>query len=147
MKTIFNDSDFAALEKRVQTLGPVAPRQWGKMDVGQMLAHVNRAIDLSMGNISAPSESTWLLRVLIKRWAVGSLPIMKSSPTSDTMRMTDPKDFQIEKQKLLENLRAAKARGLAGTWSPHVAFGPLTADEWGRLHHKHLDHHLRQFAA
>lgn len=27
----------------------------------------------------------------------------------------------------------------------HVFFGRLTGDEWGRLMHKHLDHHLRQF--
>jgi hypothetical protein len=63
------------------------------------------------------------------------------------MRMTEPKDFQSEKQKLLESLRAAKGRGLSGNWTPHVAFGPLTADEWGRLHYKHLDHHLHQFSA
>jgi len=147
MKTIFEDNDFAALEKRVEALKPDAPRQWGTMDVAQMLAHANRAIELSLGLVSAPSESNILLRWLVKPLAVGKLPIKKSSPTSSSMRMTEPKDFETEKQKLLASLRAARTRGRGGIWTPHVAFGPLTSDEWGRLHHKHLDHHLRQFAA
>ena len=29
----------------------------------------------------------------------------------------------------------------------HAFFGKLTGEEWGRLMHKHIDHHLRQFGA
>ncbi len=147
MKTIFNDNDFAALLARVEAIQPAAARQWGKMDVAQMMAHCDRAISLSLGVIAAPSQSNWFLRRLIKPMAIGRLPIKRNSPTSDSMRITEEKDFQTEKQKLVDSLRAAKARGIKGEWVPHVAFGVLTAAEWGRLHHKHVDYHLQQFSA
>jgi hypothetical protein len=56
-------------------------------------------------------------------------------------------EFAAAKQKLMETLRAAKENGPGGKWYPHVAFGKLTPAEWSLLHHKHLDHHLRQFSA
>ena len=28
---------------------------------------------------------------------------------------------------------------------PHPFFGKMTAEEWGMLGYKHLDHHLKQF--
>ena len=147
MKTIFNDDEFSALIARVERLQATSPRQWGQMDLAQMLAHVNRTIDLSLGKITAPSESNFFLRHIIRPIAIGPLPIKRSSPTSNAMRIADPKEFAAERQKLLDNLKAAKARGLNGTWSAHVAFGPLTPEQWGRLTYKHADYHLRQFSA
>ena len=147
MKTIFNDRDFSALYARAEALKPDAPLQWGGMNVAQMLAHANRTIELGLGVVTAPSESNIFLRWLIKPLAVGSAPIKKNSPTSKAMRITEEKDFQAEKLKLLENLLAAKARGLNGNWQPHIAFGPLTPEQWGTLTYKHLDHHLQQFSA
>ena len=147
MKTIFNDSDFSALFARVEGLRPDSPRQWGDMNAAQMMAHTNRTIELSLGMITAPSESNIFLRWIIKPIAIGRLPIKKHSPTAKAMCIIEEKDFQAEKLKLLENLLAAKARGLSGAWKPHVAFGPLTPEQWGTLTYKHLDHHLQQFSA
>lgn len=146
MKTIFNDKDYSELLKRAESLQPDSPRQWGKMNVAQMMAHVSRTIELSLGLASAPSESNFIFRWFLKPLVVGPRPVKKNSPTSKAFLITDEREFQIENPRLLENLRAAKARGPHGQWSPSVAFGPLTPDEWGRLTYKHMDHHLRQFA-
>jgi hypothetical protein len=147
MKTIFNDSDFAALLGRLEALKPDAVHQWGKMDVAQMLAHTTIGIEVALGTVEVPSKSNLFFRWIVKPIAVGRIPIKKHSPTAPEFRMTDTKEFAVEKSRLIERLRAAKTNGLAGEWRPHVAFGPLTADEWGRLLHKHLDHHLQQFGA
>jgi hypothetical protein len=35
----------------------------------------------------------------------------------------------------------------AADWGPHPMFGKMTAAEWGKLLHIHIDYHLKQFAA
>jgi hypothetical protein len=147
VKTLFDETEFAALFTRVESLQPDSVRRWGTMDVSQMMAHVSRALQISLGKVTPPSECNFLLRWIVRPVAIGCIPMKRGLPTSTTMRMSEPKNFAMEKQGLLENLQVAKARGLNGKWHPHVAFGPLSAKQWGRLHRKHIDHHLRQFSA
>jgi len=41
--------------------------------------------------------------------------------------------------------RFASAGKAGCTTHPHTFFGRMTADEWGILMYKHIDHHLQQF--
>lgn len=57
-------------------------------------------------------------------------------------------DFEYERRRLLASIETFIARGPQGcSTDVHAFFGHLTPDEWGALIYKHLDHHLRQFAA
>ena len=57
--------------------------------------------------------------------------------------MTDPKDFEKEKQILLEMIMNFKEENIVDT--PHPFFGKLTKEQWSKGTWKHLDHHLQQF--
>jgi tetrahydromethanopterin S-methyltransferase subunit G len=145
MKTLFNEADYQELAKRVEALSKDARPQWGKMNVAQMLAHVNSTIEAPLGKIEPPSESNWFKRFIIKPIALSNRPIMKNAPTAKVHKMVDEKDFNAEKQRLLQNLKEMYERGVNGEYKPHVSFGPMTSEEWGILVRKHTDHHLSQF--
>jgi len=145
MPTIFNADDLAGLLRRAESLRPDSPRQWGKMDLAQMLAHMNVALEAPLGIVKLPDESNWFLRTIVKWIVLNQKPFSRNAPTSRNYKMVDAKEFELEKQKFIGLLKSASTNGLAGTWQPHVGFGPLTPEEWGRLLWKHADHHLRQF--
>jgi hypothetical protein len=131
--------------QRIEVIQPDAKPQWGKLNVAQMLAHCNRSVEISLGLITPPSETNWFMRWIVKPYVVGKRPFSKNSPTAKALVIREEKDFNTEKQKLIQNLKAAKERGVNAAWSPSVGFGPMTGEEWGRLHYKHVDHHLMQF--
>jgi hypothetical protein len=75
-------------------------------------------------------------------------PFGKNSPTAPNLVISDQRQFDAEKQRLLQIIdRFVDGGPQACTDHPHQFFGKLTPDEWGRLMYKHLDHHLRQFGA
>jgi hypothetical protein len=58
---------------------------------------------------------------------------------------TKPEEFHRDMTELLRCFDAMRSLPADFKWAPHPKFGPLTAQEWGKLGYKHLDHHLRQF--
>lgn len=60
----------------------------------------------------------------------------------------DPHGVAREQERLATSARTLCDAGPEATARcEHALVGRLTGDEWGRLQHKHLDHHLRQFGA
>jgi len=151
LKTLFNNADYLELKNRLETLQPANQRQWGKMDVAQMLSHAGKAIEMSLGIITPPPDGNaffrFIVRTLIKPMTLGNKPFSKNSPTSKAIKIADAKIFAEEKSRLLSLLLQAHDYGENGKWHPHSFFGNLTGEEWGRLTYKHVDHHLRQFSA
>lgn len=134
---------------RVDSLQPEAPRQWGKMDVAQMMAHCSAALDLASGRIQLP-------RLLIGRLIGGFIkpiywnekPFSRNNPTDPKLVVSDPRDFLREQEQLKTKVRLFHDGGESGcTKHPHPFFGDLTPPQWSRGMYKHLDHHLRQFGA
>jgi hypothetical protein len=50
MENIFNATDRAALQQRVDRLQPTSTRQWGTMNAAQMLAHCASALEMACGD-------------------------------------------------------------------------------------------------
>ncbi len=48
MKSVFNEADYTAILQRIQTITGQEKAIWGKMTVGQMLAHVTIPIQVAM---------------------------------------------------------------------------------------------------
>lgn len=132
---------------RIEKITPGNQRQWGSMDVAQMLAHCGNAMEMAMGKINPQRVFIGrLLGGIFKHTYTNEKPFSKDSPTSDEIRVTDSRDFNNEKTRLLSLVREFAAGGEKGcTHHPHPFFGSLTAAEWSRGMYKHLDHHLRQF--
>ncbi|NJB85921.1 hypothetical protein GGR26_001689 [Lewinella marina] len=133
---------------RINRLTPETQPQWGKMNVAQMLAHLNVAYDMETGAL--PVKNNWftrlLLKTVVKPAVVGPRPYPRNSRTAPQFLITDERDFSQEKERLVANLRRVSAAGeSAYEGKENVSFGPLTAGEWSVMFQKHLDHHLTQF--
>ena len=148
MKNIFEGNTTQELIDRVNKLTPESERQWGKMNVDQMLAHCNVAYDMSFTD-QYPKPNflvKQLLKMFVKPTTCGEKPYKKNGKTAPQFIIKDKRDFELEKQKLINylnktrNLAAAHFEGLESH-----SFGKLSSREWSNLFYKHLDHHLTQF--
>ncbi len=146
MNSIFDKNDFLKILQRVETIQRDSIRQWGTMNVAQMMAHVTSGIEMALGKITIQDRSNFITRWIIKPIALSSIPIKRNIKSSQPNVEISLETFDSEKMRLLNVLQEMKARGSIGKWYPHPAFGSLTGEEWGRLIFKHLDHHFRQFS-
>jgi hypothetical protein len=147
MESIFDPNHYAELRRRIESLQPTAERLWGTMQPAQMLAHVNVPLEAGLGTLQLKSEGNFLTRPLLRWFVLSKKPFRRNLPTSPQFVVSDAREFEREKKRLLDNLEEALRRGLAGPWHRHNMFGNLPPEQWGTLTWKHLDHHLRQFGA
>lgn len=123
---------------------------WGKMNASQMLAHVNVAYDLAFGR-TEPAKTNFVMRFIVKNFIknmiVNEKPYGKNSPTSPVFIVSDDKNFDKEKQKLIEDIKITKDKGASFfEGKENKSFGVMTAIEWNNMFYKHLDHHFKQFS-
>jgi hypothetical protein len=150
MKSLFDPVHNQEIIDRIHTLTPASQALWGKMNVSQMLAHSQQPLRVAYGELQLKRS---LLGVIfggmVKRMMVNDeKPFKPNSPTDKTFIISDNRDFEQEKKKLIELIQRFSKEGPAGIRKdPHPFFGKLTNEEWDILQWKHLDHHLRQFAA
>lgn len=133
---------------RLEKLTPDSQPQWGKMDVAQMIAHLNVAYDQAYGRLEAKYSgfAKFMLKLFVKKIVVSDTPYKKNNRTSPDFLITDTRDFNTEKAKLIENIKVTEQHGadyFSGKES--AGFGPLTVKEWSNLFYKHMDHHFQQF--
>ena len=115
------------------------------MSVDQMLWHVNRTLQLHLGEITGPRERTSLPRSVMK-FLVLNLPWPKGAPTLAALVAKEQQyDFAQERQRCLELLDRFAQRRLDEEWPENPVFGKVSGTDLSRLQAKHLDHHLRQF--
>jgi hypothetical protein len=70
----------------------------------------------------------------------------KNMPTDKSYVVSDDRDFDFERRRLVGYIDRFQAGGPVGcTTGPHSFFGKMTPEEWSALNWIHLDHHLRQF--
>ena len=129
---------------RINHLTPETQRKWGKMNVSQMLAHVQLPISCAYGTHKV--KGSFLLKLLgpfFKGILYNNKPYKQGLPTDPTYIVVDAKNFETEKKMLLN---------LVNKFSPdavvllhHPVWGKMTKDQWSKATWKHLDHHLQQF--
>jgi hypothetical protein len=147
MKNLFQPEAIDEVIARIDQRQPATQRQWGKMDVAQMMAHCSAALDMAAGRLNPP-------RILIGR-LIGSFvkpiytnekPLSRNSPTDKKLIVSDQRDFLREQEQLKLCLRQFHDGGEAQcTRHPHPFFDALSPPDWSRGMYKHLDHHLKQF--
>lgn len=149
MKNLFELETVDEVLGRINRLQPTNQRQWGKMDVSQMMAHCSAAFDMAAGRMIPPRM--FIGRVLgpfFKSVYTNEKPFSRNSPTAAQLLIPDQRDFAREQERLKTCVRQFQEGGEAQcTRHPHPFFGALTPPEWSRGMYKHLDHHLRQFGA
>jgi hypothetical protein len=149
MQNLFNATDRDELVRRLSNLQPSSPRQWGKMNAAQMLAHCAAALEVGCGD--SIRKQLLIGRVLapfVRKSVLGDKPFQRNAPTDPDFKIAGERDFEAERSRLAALMERFAGRGPeAAEGLVHSFFGRLSAAEWGRLMYKHLDHHLRQFNA
>jgi hypothetical protein len=145
--SLFVPADRAAIEGRIRALPADAQRQWGKMDAPAMMAHCSLALEVATGDL--PMKQKFIGRILgpfFRGAILGPKPFGRNAPTGPELVPASTAGFEAEKARLLGALDkfCASGPGSASLYT-HGFLGRLTGEEWGRLMHKHLDHHLTQF--
>jgi hypothetical protein len=134
---------------RLNRLTPETKAQWGKMDVTQMLTHMNDAFRISLGMKPAVDKSNFFSRYITFPVAVYVLPFWpKGEATAEELDQqkagSKPRDFYTELEFLLKMTDVFNERE-ENKLKPHPMFGKLTKQQWRNLFVKHLNHHLKQF--
>lgn len=148
MKNVFNPNDVTEIIGRINKLTPASQGLWGKMTVGQMLAHLCVSYEMIYEN-KHPKPNTLmrlLLKLLVKKGVVNEVPYKHSIRTAPAFIITDEKDFEKEKTRLVNYLHRTLELGENYFDNKEsLSFGHLTKTEWNNMLSKHLDHHLSQF--
>jgi Protein of unknown function (DUF1569) len=147
MENIFQPTASAAILQRLEKLQPGTPPQWGKMNPAQMLAHCQVPLQVALGEKDLKQSFMGVLFGRIaKKQMLKDAPIKKNLPTDPSFLVKDQRSFENEKKLLVSAIQRFGAidKTLLAQ-KRHPFFGYMSAEEWGLLMWKHLDHHLRQF--
>lgn len=149
MKSLFDSADREPLLRRLDALTADSARQWGKMNVAQMVAHCAAALETGTGD--RPMKQKLIGKILMpffRKSILGEKPFSRNSPTDPTFVITDERELDKERNRLKTLIARFVERGpnAAGTQT-HSFFGKMTGQEWGELMYKHIDHHLQQFGS
>ena len=147
MNSLFTQSDVSQILERIEKLTSDSQRQWGKMNVAQMLAHCNKSLETAMGqNFIKRLFIGRIISPFMKPRVLGEKPFGKNSPTDKTYIFKDDLKFEEEKLTTIASIKKFFDGGPPQcTTHPHPFFGKFTPEEWAIFQWKHLDHHLRQF--
>ncbi len=130
---------------RINKLSGDSKPLWGKMNVAQMLAHLQVPIGVADG--TQKLKRTLFGRIvgpMVKSIIYNDKPFKRSLPTDPSFVMiNNEKDFETEKQKLLSMVNNFSEAAVVN--ETHTFFGRLTKEQWSKGTWKHLDHHLQQF--
>ncbi len=149
MRTLFEKEAVDEICGRIDKLQPAVQKQWGKMNVAQMMAHCSGALDMASGKTKLPRIFIGrILGPLVKPVYTSEKPFSRDNPTAKELVISDERDFAREQDLLKRKIQEFHQGGEPKcTTHPHPFFGSLTPYEWSRGMYKHLDHHLRQFGA
>jgi hypothetical protein len=149
MESLFNKTVTDEIIERINKLSPDSQKKWGKMSVSQMLAHCNEPFRQAFGEMKLKRTIPGILfGGIVKKKVLGDKPFKEGLPTDKEFIIKDDRNFEEEKNKLIENYkRFSEGKGNNLTSDPHPFFGKMSVEDWDLLFYKHIDHHLRQFGA
>ncbi len=149
MSSLFTNEGVAQIRQRFSSITPDTQRLWGKMDHAQMMEHCRKVLETATGGmtVKAPLIAK-LLGPFLKKKFLREGKFNKNSPTGGVLKQFSGRPFDEERNLLLATLDRFSEAGREGKLTDrHPFFGKVTTDEWDRLQHMHLNHHLEQFGS
>jgi hypothetical protein len=148
LPNIFSKEVSEQMIARINKLSATTTPQWGKMDVAQMLAHLNVPFEYAFENKHKKPNFLFgfMLKNFVKGGVVNEKPYKQNSGTAPDFIIKGERDFYTEKTRLInyiKQLASNPAESYEGR--DYLPFGKMTATEWNNLFYKHLDHHMTQF--
>jgi inhibitor of KinA sporulation pathway (predicted exonuclease) len=148
LPNIFTPEVTETLIQRINQLTPETQAKWGKMNVSQMLAHCNVTYEMAFED-KHPKPNVmmrFVLKLLVKPTVTNETPYKHNNNTAPQFIITDARDFEKEKARLVAYMRKTQQMGAdAFEGRQSHSFGPLKEHEWNNMYYKHLNHHLNQF--
>jgi hypothetical protein len=86
-----------------------------------------------------------LLGKIVFRQLISNKPWRRGLSTAKEFKITDSRNFEAEKNRLLSSVNRFSTEGYTITSFTHPFFGNLSSQEYALFNYKHLDHHLQQF--
>jgi hypothetical protein len=147
MKSLFDKATYDEIVSRINSLSAASQRQWGKMEISQMLAHCKEAFKVPLSETKMPRLFMGrMLGWMVKPKMYGEGLWKKNLPTAPNFLIKDQRNFETEKKELSDLITAFYTKGTGNVGKfPHPFFGAFTQEQWGKSMYKHLDHHLVQF--
>ncbi len=146
MKTFWDAATRDDICRRVERLTANTPPQWGKMTAPQMIAHLNDAMRMAIGELPCERKNVPIRYFPLKQLLIYALPWPKGAPTApELLARCNSAQFDEEKAAFPQVVGRLASKPVTDTWPEHPAFGRLTHRAWGVLKFRHADHHLRQF--
>jgi hypothetical protein len=142
--TLLDAAQRSQLMQRLRRLQPDTKPAWGTLDAPHMLCHVADQLRVALGDLPSKPVHTFVSRTLVKSLVVntGFPPPRGKIKTAPEMLASRPGVWEADLSACVE---LAERVGAGSAHAVHPTFGPLSAEEWGRLCWKHLHHHLTQF--
>ena len=108
MKSIFDEEVYAEVLDRIEKLTPDTQRQWGKMDVAQMLAHCQNPLEVALGRqaLKRPNAVMRLLLKSFKATMYNDKPWKHGMATAPQYRIETAGDYTQDRSKLLQLIKA-----------------------------------------
>jgi hypothetical protein len=148
MKNIFDKTVSDEFIERINLLSPKSEPNWGKMTVGQMLAHCSVTYEMVYTD-KYPKPNLFkklILKAFVKKMVVGEKPYPKNGRTAPQFLITNEREFETEKNTLIKYITKTQNLGENHFQNKEShSFGKLTKTEWNNMFYKHLEHHLTQF--
>lgn len=149
-KTLSDPLAKASIFSRLDKLTLESIRQWGKMDVNQMLRHVKDAANMATGKTPVDRSAKFLERTLLKSLVLWGMPApkgkVKTYPEIDiVLKGINPEEIEKERNSLKQCINDFLCYGETSEYFPHPTFGKMSLKQWQRLVYIHADYHLKQF--
>jgi len=148
MKNVFDRAVANELIQRINSLNSESRPQWGKMTVGQAMAHCNVTYELVYDNSHTKPNGMvrFMLKLFVKAGVVNAKAYQKNIRTAPYFLVKEDKDFQKEQKRLIDYIDRTQelGEGYFDGKESH-SFGALSFQEWNNMFYKHIDHHLNQF--
>jgi hypothetical protein len=146
MTTAWNPDVRASFIARTRSLTVDTKPRWGKMNAAAMMAHLNDALRMALGDLPVKSKNLPLRYKPIRHLFIYYLPMPKGAPTApELIARCQGASLDDERKAFAELLDRCGSVAPGAKLGEHPAFGKLSYDEYGALIAKHTDHHLRQF--
>lgn len=144
VKNLFDTSVKKDIISRINKLTPASKALWGTMNVEQMLSHAQKPVSLAYGKHTLKGNIILkLIGPFFKSVLYNEKPYKHGLPTDKSYIVTDAKNFESEKNNLIEMLQQFNEANISD--DRHPVFGNLSKEQWSKATWKHLDHHLQQF--
>jgi hypothetical protein len=150
MKSLFETEAHNEIITRINKLTEASKAEWGKMNVGQMLAHCQKPFEVINGDLKMEAKIGFMKKFifsLMKSVMYNDKPWRRNIPTGEGFVINEEMDFIPERDKLINLANDFNKKKNQTEWTPHPVFGKFTPEQYGKMNYKHLDHHLKQFGA